>query len=244
MKRTLPFFYLTVLLGSSGFAQEYDFFKNADAFFKAYVIEGKVNYQSISDNSEHLTELIQFIENADISSKAPSYQLAFLLNTYNLLVIKGVLNNYPMKSPLDKPGFFKMDQYRVMGKYITLDQLEFDEIFKRFPDPRIHFMLNCAATSCPTLYSQVIAPEDLSGQLEYSTIMVIDREDYIHVDHSIKEVRVSKIFEWYRDIFDKQGGVIEFINKYRFSSVPEDYTVTFMEYDWSLNEFESGLASQ
>ncbi|WP_348647892.1 DUF547 domain-containing protein [Arenibacter sp. F20364] len=45
----------------------------------------------------------------------PNVYQAFWINTYNLLVIKGIVDHYPVKSPLDVPSFFYKSTYSQNG---------------------------------------------------------------------------------------------------------------------------------
>ena len=133
-------------------------------------------------------------------------------------------------------GLFREKLFPIAGENLTLDQIEFEKLFERNSDPRIHFVLNCGAVSCPTLNNEAISPQELDEQLDFAISMVMDRDDYVYVDHAEKEVRVSKIFDWYRDQFELNGSIRTFINTHRFVSIPDDYDIGFFEYDWTLND--------
>ncbi len=213
------------------------FFDQSDRFFKTYVKAGKVDYKTLKNEPHLLDSLVSEIGKANLKDKPVLYRKAFYINAYNLLVIKGVAERYPVKSPIAVEGFFQTVKFRVAGESISLDELEFQRLFPLDRDLRLHFVLNCGATSCPTLYSEAIRPEEINSQLNYSTQMVMDRDDYVFVDAKTKKIRVSKIFEWYRDMFEAGGQSIRtFINQNRFVTLPSGYEIEFMEYDWTLNE--------
>lgn len=213
------------------------FFDQADRFFKTYVKSGKVDYRSLVKDTRLLDSLVTSIGSYELRNQPKAVQKAFYVNAYNILVIKGVADRYPIESPIKVDGFFKEIKFNVAGRSITLDQLEFNNLFVLDRDLRLHFVLNCGATSCPTLYSEAILPEKINDQLDYSTQMVMDRDDYVFVDHKSKTVKVSKIFEWYKDMFEADGQSIRtFINYNRFISIPASYPIVFMEYDWTLNQ--------
>jgi hypothetical protein len=50
------------------------------------------------------------------------------------------------------------------------------------------------------------------------------------------EVKISKIFEWYKTDFTKKGTLISFIKKYSSAVIKDDAKVSYNEYNWSLNE--------
>lgn len=219
-------------------AQEKTFFESTDAFLKAYVVEGGVNYTLLFENRTSFDSLINDIEKMNLEGKTDSFKKAFYINSYNLLVIKGVLDQYPVSSPLDIEGFFKELEFTVAQEQTTLDDLEFGILFNQFRDLRLHFILNCGAKSCPTLFSKAINELEVEDQLKFSTAMVMNRDDFVKIDHENKQVVVSKIFDWYKDMFEKDGATIRrFVNSNRFESLPITYDIVFDEYDWSLNEF-------
>lgn len=229
--------FLSINLGSPSI-ETHPFFERADRFLKTYVKSGKVNYKSILREPALLDSLVADIATMDLSNQPASFQKAFYINAYNLLVINGVVKYYPIESPIKVVGFFNKNTHQVAGMRTTLDDLEFRYLFSIDRDLRLHFVLNCGAASCPTLYSEAITPEDVEEQLRFSTQMVMDRDDYVWVDPKTKKVRVSKIFEWYKDMFEADGQSIRnFINYNRFVSVPNDYAIEFMDYDWTLNEY-------
>ena len=92
---------------SATFGQSTDeFFSKADAFFKTNVTNGRVHYKAIKENPADLNELLEAAKKITVAeANAKEYQ-AFWINGYNLLVIKGIVDSYPLKSPLDVGGFF------------------------------------------------------------------------------------------------------------------------------------------
>ena len=46
--------------------------------------------------------------------------------------------------------------------------------------------------------------------------------------------QLSKIFDWYKEDFGGEAGVIAFLNKRRSDALPAK--ITYQEYDWNLNE--------
>ena len=95
-----------VVFAFKGYSQDVNlFFDKADAFFKANVLNGKVAYSKIHKNQDGLNEIIHLAETISVSIDNPKVYQAFWINAYNVSVIKGIINNYPTKSPLDNAGF-------------------------------------------------------------------------------------------------------------------------------------------
>ena len=123
----------------------------------------------------------------------------------------------------------------MAGKELTLDQLEKETLLKKYPDPRIHFAVVCAALGCPQLTNYAYKPEYLDKQLDVVTSKSLNRDYFIRIRPSQQKAEISKIFEWYRSDFG-ENNILPFINKYRDKKIPESFEVVYYEYDWNLNQ--------
>lgn len=216
--------------------QAQSFFGSVNQFLIDHVDEGKVDYANLKNNPETLNQLAISISEFFLSNQSEDYFTAFYINAYNIMVIKQVVDNYPINSPKDVPGFFDQTVFTIAGERLTLDQIEFEKLIGLTGDPRIHFALGCAASSCPFLYDQAYTPDQLQQQLDFRAQLIIDRPNYVEVDKSRRVVRVNKIFDWYGDQFKTQNlSILEYINQFRFYDVPTDYSIEYLEYDWTLN---------
>ncbi|MFC4261859.1 DUF547 domain-containing protein [Ferruginibacter yonginensis] len=212
-----------------------DYFNKVDQFLATNVKSGKVNYKGIASNKTNLDELIAF---AATKQKFGSVneEKTFYLNTYNIAVIKGITNAYPVKSPMDIAGFFDKKTFTVNGATITLNGIENDIIRKKYNDARIHFALVCGAKSCPPLPSYAFKTEKLDTQLDALTKQSIQNSNFIKIDNKASKAAVSMLFNWYKDDFIKaKGSVINFLNAYLKTPLPATTTVEFYTYDWALN---------
>ena len=231
---------LSLLLCLSTFGQTQDtksFFDDVNSFLLKEVIFGLIDYKNLNENPEELDKLVQAIAAYNPNDSSLDHRTAFYLNAYNILVIKQISENYPVKSPMDIKGFFKVNTFEVAGEFLTLDAIEFTKLFGPTKDPRIHFALGCGARSCPFLYDNAFYPDKLQEQLEFRAGLIIDRPNYVYVDNKKGTVTLNKIFDWYSDQFTSDGStIIQYINKYRFYKVPEDYIVQYQDYDWTLND--------
>lgn len=211
------------------------FFDQSDAFFKQYVRENKVDYAAVHQSPEALQTMVDFIAKADPESYTPNQRKAFGINAYNLLVIKNVVDNYPLESPLKISGFFDGIKVEVAGKKTTLNNYEKKELLQRYNDGRLHFVLVCAAVSCPPLANFAYRPETLEDQLEAQTKAAINNQYFIRVDDFAGTVELSKIFDWYAADFKPTP--VAFINKYRVKPLPEAKP-NYYTYDWTLNSLK------
>ncbi len=228
---------IIVLSFNMGFSQAPDtFFTKADAFFKANVANGKVNYAGIHKNQDKLNELLSLANTVRISkSDAKKYQ-AFWINAYNVSVIKGIIDSYPIKSPLDKAGFFDKTTYKLGGKSITLNDIEHKLLRAQFNDARFHFVLVCGAIGCPPLINKAYLPSSLEAQLEKQTKIALNGT-FLQVNTKKKRVAGSEILKWYKEDFTMNGtSEIDFINKYRTEKIPSNFKLSYFTYNWNLNK--------
>ena len=214
------------------------FFNNADDFFRDHVKYGNVNYTSLKSNHSQLKNLIEQIGSVTLPADLTERK-AFYINAYNILVIHSTVTNYPVKSVMDIPGFFNETKHTIAGKLLTLDQLEKQTLMKEFYDVRLHFILVCAARSCPPLPSYAYMPETLESQILSGTKKTLNDVRFIKPNNGAKQVNVSKIFDWYKSDFTKNGEtILSFLNKYRNSKIPSDWKLGYYEYDWRLNDLK------
>ena len=242
MKKTVIL--LFVLSLQSGFSQTTtDFFNKTDSFFKTYVSKGRVNYKGIKKDPSGLDELLHIASKIKMDkSNVATYQ-AFYINAYNLAVIKGVTDNYPIKSPLDIKGFFDKNTYVLAGNKITLNDLENNFLRKNFPnEARFHFVLVCAGLGCPPIIASAYTPSTLEKQLQQQTVKALNDPDFIKVKG--KKVQISQLFEWYKEDFTHHGSEIDYINKFRKEKIAEEAKVSYYPYDWRLNDILEYLKKQ
>jgi hypothetical protein len=156
---------------------------------------------------------------------------AFAINAYNVLVIKSLVQRWPVASPMDVPGFFDGLKHQVMGRELTLDELE-RMLLAEFPDARLHFALCCGARGCPPLAPYAFRGEELDAQLDARTAMAVSDPRWVEQDGD--KLVLSEIFNWYAKDFAAQGGSIAFINAYRDRPVVGS-SIVFSTYDWKVN---------
>ncbi len=224
---------LLLVLTSTVFGQS--FFDLSDQFFSRNVEDGLVKYSQVKKNADQLDRLVKLINNYSLDGVADAEKKAFYINAYNILVIKHIIDHYPTRGPLTIDGFFDQLKAGVAGEQLTLDQLEKERLYKSFPDPRLHFVLVCAARGCPPLADFAYMPDILEKQLTDRTSFVLNFQTFIRVNNT--SVQISKIFEWYeKDFLKEAGSVFEYIDRFHDQNL-RDKKLTFYEYDWSLNEF-------
>ncbi|MEO6954021.1 MAG: DUF547 domain-containing protein [Polyangia bacterium] len=166
---------------------------------------------------------------------------AYYLNAYNVLVWKNVLDRLPKLKSVDdaKLSFFVFTKFEVGGKAISLKDLESDIIRPQFKDPRVHMALNCASAGCPALPREAFTADRLDEQLDREVRKFVGEKRNVDYDAAKKVVRISKIFDWYKDDFGKEPQkVLAWINGYRAkdAQLATDSKISYIDYDWHLND--------
>ena len=228
---------LLILFTVNSFSQDLTlYFNKVDAFLNVNVENGKVDYKSIHENQDELNEILMLAETSIVSENDTKVYQAFWINAYNIVIIKGIIDNYPINSPLDKSGFFDKITYKLAGKNVTLNHVENILLRAKFKDPRFHFVLVCGAIGCPPLISEAYFPDRLETQLETQTKIALNGS-FLQVNTKKKRVQASEIMKWYKEDFTMNGtSEIDFINKYRTEKIPTNYKLTYFPYNWSINK--------
>lgn len=212
-----------------------------DSLLSTYVDgNGDVAYGELKENDEDLEKLEGYLEKvaeADPSGHESDAQLAFYLNAYNAAVIASIVDNWPTESPKSIKGFFKVKEHEIAGSSMTLDALEHELIRPKFDEARIHFVLVCAAKSCPRLQKSALTAENLESKLSSATKEFVPNATKVKGD----KVVTSKLFEWFSGDFEKaEGSVREYLAKYTSGEVKEalgkeEVEIGFSDYDWTIN---------
>lgn len=186
----------------------------------------------------YLTE-IQKVSKGEFNGWKPNQQKAFLINAYNALTVKLVVDNYPVKSIKKIGGFFtkpwSVKFFKLLdGSIEALDPIEHEHLRPKFKDYRIHAAVNCASYSCPPLRHSAFTPDKLDVQLDEQ--MKIWLSDPTRNQLAQNPMKISKIFDWYKKDFEQWGGgVVTVIKKFSKNPLPgQDFS--FLDYNWDLNE--------
>jgi uncharacterized protein DUF547 len=196
-----------------------------------------VDYTGMKKDPEFNKLVQQFAEFSPDQLEGKQEQLAFYINTYNILAIKTVIDHWPVKSIKDVGSFLKSVWKKkagtIGGKEVSLDEIE-NEILRPLGDPRIHMAIVCASVSCPNLRDEPYTAERIDEQLDdQAKSFLSNPQKGLFIDGNT--ARTSKIFNWFKKDFKKAyGNVNAFIAKY--SDLPDDVKLKAnLPYDWSVN---------
>ena len=212
------------------------------------VKEGVVDYATLHAAPAVLDAYLAEIAGvcrADYETWSREQKVALWVNAYNAFTIRTILNHYPLKSIRSigvlpgaawRDGFISLGHLVERAAKLSLNDIEHEILRKNFPDARLHFVLVCASKSCPEVRSEAYRADGLSAQFD-------DAGRRFLADPAKNQLegtrwRVSSIFKWYRDDFERDGpGLIPFLKRFAQGKVdaaskPE---LEFLDYDWSLN---------
>ncbi|MEE9166699.1 MAG: DUF547 domain-containing protein, partial [Candidatus Neomarinimicrobiota bacterium] len=195
-----------------------------DSVLETYVDStGRVDYTSLRRGPSQLGKFLRFVKEVSPENRPDLFmnedeKKAYWINVYNALVIKAVVD-HPGIAGVGEitwgKGIFWRRKFQAGGRKMTLYHIEHRILRNRFRDPRIHFAISCASNSCPPLGNRMVTGADLDAQLEERTARFIRNESDVRVDHGRKEVRLSRIFKWYRKDFTANGeSLLEYVVRY------------------------------
>jgi len=210
---------------------------------RKYVKNGEVDYAGFKSEEQRLTQYLKLLEQIRTQDLSRNEQLAFYIDAYNACTIKLVLGGYPriksikeLRSFLESP--WKKESCRIDGRHLSLDDIEHGIIRPRFREPRVHFAVNCASKSCPSLLSEPYRGDALERQLDKATRDFINNPNRNYLRGST--LHVSRIFDWYGKDF-KEGTVAFFLEyaegdlKNQLEQKRDRIKIEYLDYDWSLN---------
>lgn len=220
-----------------------------DNLLRKYVNDqGQVAYgpwqqESLAELEQWLTEVMD----VDLQALDSRQAIAFLLNLYNALTIRQVLNQYPINSirpqVLGIPNwlaflrFFTRTVYTLNGQSLSLNTIEHRILRQQYPEPRMHFALVCASIGCPLLRPEAYVPDRLTDQLEEDRERFINNPDKVRYDAASKTLYCSKIFKWYQtDFLTVADSIPTYITRYSKTQLPPAVTMVYLPYSWNLNQ--------
>lgn len=178
-------------------------------------------------------------------------KLAFWINTYNgLIQYKLTLNPELFE---DRGDFFSEDNVTLLGKSTSFDQIEHgvlrrgtskyskgyfknpfsDDWYEQYQvdkiDWRIHFALNCGASSCPPV--RIYDDNIVIKQLNSSAKAYLNSQ--VKYDKDKNEVYAPKLMDWFSGDFGGSDHVKKILKTNGY--IPStDVDLEFNDYDWTL----------
>lgn len=226
-----------------------------DAVLKEHVSDGRADYKNLCSD-KRLSEYLKELAGADMSGLTEQEEIALWLNAYNAYMLKIVCDHYPLKN-LNRLHFGGLVTSALLGKTVwdrriavvsgekyTLKKIDHGIIRTKFKDPRLQFAMSCGAVSCPQLRSEAYSADKLDEQLTDQAKKFLNDPILNTFGLKSKNAQLSPIMNWNAHYFGK--GLVEvlaFIAQYVEPDIgkslkehPEEWTVTYGEYDLTVND--------
>ena len=219
---------------------------------KRYVDDrGGVEYDRWRDTPADVLALDSYL--GGLSRGAPDLRagrdarLAFWINAYNAVTVRGVLRERPTASVLElAAGGAGYNIWRdlsliVGGATYSLGEIETKGL-RAMGEPRAHFAVVCASRGCPRLLNEAYTAAGLDRQLDRNARAFFADRTKFRFDPNSGTLELSPILEWYSGDFGPDlPARLRAIAPY----LPEEGArqlaqggkagVRFLGYDWGLN---------
>lgn len=217
-----------------------------DGVLKQYVKNARVDYALLKAHPQDLNcylDQVAAVSKAEFKKWSEPQQIAFLSNAYNAYTLRLIIDHYPLKSIKDIGNIINgpWDQPVVIlfGETINLNTLEHKILRVDYAEPRLHFVLVCAAKGCPPLRGEAYIGTRLEEQLVDQAKQFLAESAKNRIVATERTVYLSPIFKWYGGDFEKKyGSVLAALQPYwpGKASATDGFKIRYTDYDWSLNE--------
>ena len=241
--------------------------KSYDEMLDLNVRDGLVYYRALKADRGRLDSYVSSLATATLDGAMRDEQMAFWVNAYNALVLKTVVDRYPIpqrtadypaRSIRQIPGAFERTAHRVAGRMVTLDQIE-QMVLSEFHDPRLYLVLGRGAIGGGRLRSEAYSAEGLEAQLKEAVAECVTRAQCIEIDRANNQISISPIFSWRSQEFidayanatselfstrsPVERAVLAFIQPHLLTTEREfleqnQFKVVFKPFDWSINDLK------
>lgn len=269
-------FALALSLGAPGAARAQAFdhrHQGWDALVRRHVVlisqgrASQLRYAALAQERAALKAYLgslSAVRRAEFEGWAKPQRMAFLINAYNAFMVEKVLTRYPeIRSVWDFGRFFGhpfKDRFiRLLGDEVSLDWIEHETLRRpgAYDEPRLHYVLNCAAVSCPMLREEAYVAERLAEQLEDQARRFLSDRTRNRYSADQRRLEVSKVFDWYREDWQRGhrgfdgrtapvGSLEEYFARYAalLAATPDGERevaarkapIVHLDYDWTLND--------
>lgn len=239
--------------------------KTFDQLLDLYVRNGDVYYRALKSERARLDGYANMLATASVDKLPRDEQMAFWLNAYNALVLRTIVDHYPIqgratgypaKSIRQISGAFERLPHRVAGRTMTLDQIE-TTVLAGFHDPRVYFAIGRGAAGSGRLRSEAFVSSRIEEQLADVAAECVNRRQCIAIDRENGKVSLSAIFSWREKEFaaayaDKapaafaarspiERAALAFVQPKLLATEKEfigknTFQVTYSTFDWTLND--------
>lgn len=183
-----------------------------DRLLDTYVRDGFVYYNALRIERAPLDRYVAALNGPAATALAqgsPDERKAFWINAYNALVLRTVIDHFPIRgrsrdypasSIRQIPGAFESPSHRIAGRAVSLDMIEKD-ILGPLGDPRVFLALGRGAYGGGRLRSEAFDGPTLEQTLLQVEQEAALRDEIANVDAIGNTLSVTPIFSWREQAF-------------------------------------------
>jgi hypothetical protein len=241
-----------------------------DEILDQYVRDGFVYYAALRAERRLLDTYIESLANRPdaFDSWSDARRLAYWINGYNALVLRTVIDYYPINgtfgefpanSVMQIPGMFLGLEYQIAGRRLTLEATEAE--VAGFGDPRAFLALARGAVGSPRLRSESFRDDNLDTQLQAVVADFATTPRHLTVDRAGDELVVSAVLGWRSERLTVQvetdvdaadsgrspieRAVVALVSSELFPIEREflernTFRLRYRDFDWRLNDLTGG----
>lgn len=184
-----------------------------DAFLVRYLRIGadgvhRVAYGEVEPADRAVLEhYVSRLAGLPISAYSRPEQMAYWINLYNALVVRLVVDHYPIASirdigkAADAPGVgpWRRKLVEVEGTPLSISDIAHRILRPIWHDPRVLYALACGAVSCPNLQPEPFYADQLDRQLSEAAMAYINDRSCIRIEDD--QLGLPSLYRWYREDF-------------------------------------------
>ena len=213
-----------------------DFFNEANEFLKNNVsVDGKVNYTGLKKSPGELFYILGNVTKLKLEANNKDVEIAFWINAYNLLVIKNIIDNYPVKSVNFVTDFFDT-KFAVANTDVTLNEIE-SKLNDLLKDASIHFVLAKGTNGGSRLLNSAYIPETISYQMSMQVKSSVNKPGFFKLNKDTNSIELPTFFQTYKkDFVTLYFNEIDFLNVFLEKKIDNKMKISYTKPDGSLNE--------
>lgn len=239
-----------------------------DDLLDLYVRDGLVYYQALRADRGKLDRYLASLDAPEVVAASEGWnqnqRAAFWLNAYNALVLRTVIDHYPIRGLASEypsssirqiPGAFERVPHRAAGRSVTLDAIE-KMVLAEFHDPRLYLALGRGAIGSPRLRSEAFTGDRLEAQLTHVATECPTRSECILINPTANQISVTPVVGWHETEFIAayatpdigfpsrspiERAVLAFIQPHLLTTErnfldKDGFRVAYNGFDWTLND--------
>ena len=247
------------------------FHRPFDELLDVYVRDGLVYYNALRLERGKLDRYVASLAGTAANALAQGSrdeQKAFWINAYNALVLRTVIDHFPIRgkaadfpaaSIRQIPGAFEKAVHRVAGRSVSLDGIEKD-ILIPLGDARVVLALGRGAQGGGRLRSEAFDAATIEKQLTAVADEAVTRRELVRVESANNLLSVSPVFSWreaafvqtyaekaspvFKDRSPLERALLAIITPHLFGFEADFlernlFKMQFHAFDWRLNDLGS-----